>query len=69
MIRLDLGVAAVIWARRAVKIAGGNIRYRVLLGDALLKAGKRKDAVAVWKQAETLDPNDPELRARLIGTR
>ena len=67
--KLDKGEAAAIWARRSVKIAPGNIRYRVLLGDALLKAGQRTAAIAAWKEAETLDPDDPELRARLIGMR
>jgi DNA-binding response OmpR family regulator/tetratricopeptide (TPR) repeat protein len=69
LIKLDKGESAAIWARRAVKAAPGNIRHRVLLGDALLKAGQRTAAVTAWKEAESLDPDDPELRARLIGMR
>ncbi|MEZ4220468.1 MAG: hypothetical protein R3B13_06010 [Polyangiaceae bacterium] len=69
LIALDKAEAAVIWARRAVKSSSGNVRLRVLLGDALLKAGQRAAAIEAWKEAQTLDPNDPELRARLISTR
>lgn len=38
-----------------------EIKYRVLLGDLYLQAGKKEEAFAVYSEAKVIDPEDPYL--------
>lgn len=61
--------AALVWARRAVTLAGARTTHHVVLGDLLHESGEKAEALRVWKAAAEKDPEDTELRARLLGSR
>lgn len=61
--------AALVWARKAVTLAGARTTHHVVLGDLLHESGEKAEALSVWKGAAEKDPEDTELRARLLGSR
>jgi Flp pilus assembly protein TadD len=62
--RKDTG-NAVQWARRAARLSPANVGVRVLLGDALAKSGDAKSAEMEWREAQRLDPANPEVAHRI----
>jgi Flp pilus assembly protein TadD len=64
---LDLGDVgpAVTWAERAVAVVPRNSAVRLVLGDALARAGDEERAIASWREASLLDPTNREARKRL----
>lgn len=64
---LELGEVkpAVVWAERAVSVAPRNSSVRLVLGDALSRAGESARATEAWREATLLDPNNREARKRL----
>lgn len=61
--------AAAVWARRATAIDKGSAVAHLLLGDVLAKKGDKSAAEAAWKQAQLLEPDNAEVRARLLAGR
>ena len=56
---------AVKWAREAARRRPRRAQLHLLLGDALMQAGKERDARAAWKRASELRPGDPRILARM----
>jgi len=65
LVVLGDGRTAVVWAKRAVKLASRNAATHVVLGDALAATGNDKAATAEWRAALTLDPESPDASSRL----
>ena len=66
-VMLERGDAAkaVGYAKAIVKRRPKRGRYRLLLGDAMFKAGNKTGAESEWRQALELDPGDRSAKARL----
>jgi tetratricopeptide (TPR) repeat protein len=47
---------ALYWIGEAVKLNNGNVWYKVLQGDLLLKSGKYKEAVVVYREINRMRP-------------
>ncbi|HVW22492.1 MAG TPA: tetratricopeptide repeat protein [Opitutaceae bacterium] len=60
----DFGAAIRLY-RRATALAPGDARAHAALGYLLIHAGDRRGGAAEWRRALELQPDFPELRARL----
>jgi predicted negative regulator of RcsB-dependent stress response len=58
--------ASLDWAKKAEKVAPGNVAVLVMVGDALSHNGDRVGAVRAWKKALSIEPGNAEARYRLL---
>lgn len=58
---------AIALLRDAVRLAPGEIRAHLLLGEALAQSGDGEGAWQAYAEVTLLQPDDPELRERLLA--